>query len=150
MSDFRKYLDEQLNDEEFRKEWDASECEYSLAKSLVKARKESHMTQKELAEKTGINQADISKIETGNANPALSTLQRLAEGMGMRRSGCGGDLFGMLPDTAYWPGNHEPALEGGGTYDHRGIDCGTSLMYRLWYISDVPPKMGDNLWNTVK
>ena len=41
------------------------------------------MTQKELAEKTGINQADISKIETGNANPALSTLQRLAEGMGM-------------------------------------------------------------------
>lgn len=83
MSDFRKYLDEQLNDEEFRKEWDASECEYSLAKSLVKARKESHMTQKELAEKTGINQADISKIETGNANPALSTLQRLAEGMGM-------------------------------------------------------------------
>ena len=51
MSDFRKYLDEQLNDEEFRKEWDASECEYSLAKSLVKARKESHMTHKELAEK---------------------------------------------------------------------------------------------------
>ena len=83
MSDFRKYLDEQLKDEEFRKEWDASECEYSLAKSLVKARKESHMTQKELAEKTRINQADISKIETGNANPALSTLQRLAEGMGM-------------------------------------------------------------------
>ena len=38
---------------------------------------------KELSEKTGINQADISKIETGNANPALSTLQRLAEGMGM-------------------------------------------------------------------
>ena len=38
---------------------------------------------KELAEITGINQADISKIETGNANPAVSTLRRLAEGMGM-------------------------------------------------------------------
>ena len=42
------------------------------------------MTQNELAEKTGINQADISKIENGNANPALSTLKRLAGGMGMR------------------------------------------------------------------
>lgn len=39
------------------------------------------MTQKELAEKTGIDQSDISKIETGNANPASSTLKRLAEGM---------------------------------------------------------------------
>lgn len=41
------------------------------------------MAQKELAEKTGIDQSDISKIETGNANPALSTLKRLAEGMDM-------------------------------------------------------------------
>lgn len=83
MSDFRKYLDEQLKDSEFKKEWEDSECEYDLVKSLVAARKECRMTQKELAEKTGINQADISKIETGNANPALSTLKRLAEGMDM-------------------------------------------------------------------
>lgn len=83
MSDFKKYLNEQLRDEEFRKEWEDSESEYSLARTLVAARKNCHMTQKELAEKTGINQADISKIETGNANPALSTLKRLAEGMNM-------------------------------------------------------------------
>lgn len=83
MSDFRKYLDEQLKDEEFKKEWEDSECEYNLVKSLISARKQCHMTQKDLAEKTGINQADISKIETGNANPALSTLKRLAEGMDM-------------------------------------------------------------------
>lgn len=84
MSDFRDYLNEQLKDAEFRQEWEASEVEYLLARSLAAARKECHLTQKELAEKTGINQADISKIETGNANPALSTLRRLAEGMGMR------------------------------------------------------------------
>ena len=83
MSDFRNYLDEQLKDEKFKKEWEDSEFEYNFVRSLVAARKECHMTQKELAEKTGINQADISKIETGNANPALSTLKRLAEGMGM-------------------------------------------------------------------
>lgn len=83
MSDFREFLNEQLKDDEFKKEWDNSEFEYDLIRSLVAARKECHMTQKELAEKTGINQADISKIETGNANPALSTLKRLADGMDM-------------------------------------------------------------------
>ncbi|MCI8673466.1 MAG: helix-turn-helix transcriptional regulator [Lachnospiraceae bacterium] len=41
------------------------------------------MTQKQLAEKAGIYQADISKIERGIANPSLNTLKRLAEGMDM-------------------------------------------------------------------
>lgn len=51
--------------------------------TIAAARKSRHVTQKELAEATGIDQSDISKIETGNANPALSTLIRLAEGMDM-------------------------------------------------------------------
>ena len=41
------------------------------------------MTQKELAERTGIDQADISKLENGNGNPTLGLLKRLAEGMDM-------------------------------------------------------------------
>ena len=41
------------------------------------------MTQKELSERTGISQADISKIENGTRNPSLNLLKRLAEGMGM-------------------------------------------------------------------
>ena len=42
------------------------------------------MTQKELAEKTGITQADISRIENGTRNPSLDMIKRLAKGMGMR------------------------------------------------------------------
>ena len=41
-------------------------------------------TQKQLSEQTGIYQADISKIERGLANPSLSTLKRLADGMGLK------------------------------------------------------------------
>lgn len=54
-----------------------------LADNLTKARDIAGITQKELAERTGIYQADISKIERGIANPSLSTLKRLADGMGM-------------------------------------------------------------------
>ncbi|MDE8723873.1 helix-turn-helix transcriptional regulator, partial [Faecalibacterium prausnitzii] len=38
---------------------------------------------KQLSERTGIAQADSSKLERGNANPSLRTLQRRAAGMGM-------------------------------------------------------------------
>ena len=83
MSDFERYLDEQLSNSEFRREWDNLEPEFNTIQALIDARKRCNMTQKELSERTGIAQSDISKIETGNANPALSTLKRLAEGMDM-------------------------------------------------------------------
>ena len=83
MSDFRDYLNEQLKNPEFKKEWDDLEPEYNTIQAIIDARKKCNMTQKELAEKTGIDQSDISKIERGNANPSLSTLKRLAEGMDM-------------------------------------------------------------------
>ena len=41
------------------------------------------MTQKELAEKTGIAQTEISRLENGTRNPSIKLLQRLADGMDM-------------------------------------------------------------------
>ena len=55
-----------------------------IIQALIKARRASGMTQKELSRLTGIAQGDISKLEKGNANPSLRTLIRLAEGMGMQ------------------------------------------------------------------
>lgn len=55
-----------------------------IIQALIAARRASGMTQKELSEHTGIAQADISKLEKGNANPSLRTLKRLAEGLGMK------------------------------------------------------------------
>lgn len=56
----------------------------ALAENLIKARDIVGMTQKQLSVSTGIYQADISKIERGLANPSLSTLKRLADGMGLK------------------------------------------------------------------
>lgn len=81
---FRESLNEQLKNPEFKKEWDALEPEYQIIKAMLDTRNEKSMTQKQLSEITGIPQADISRLENGNANPSLKTLQRLAEGMGMK------------------------------------------------------------------
>ena len=83
MKTFNDMLEKQLKDEKFRKEYEAIQPEMDIIKALVDARNSLNLTQKELAERTGINQADISKIENGTRNPSLNLLKRLADGMGM-------------------------------------------------------------------
>ena len=56
----------------------------SVGEKLTSARGLVGMNQIALAEKTGIYQADISKIERGLSNPSLLTLKRLADGLGMK------------------------------------------------------------------
>ena len=71
-----------MKNPEFKREYEALQPEYEIIKALIQARNDSGLTQKQLSERTGITQADISKLENGNANPSLRTLQRLAAGMG--------------------------------------------------------------------
>ena len=57
--------------------------ELDVIRAVVEARISQNLTQKELAARTGIDQADISKLENGTRNPSLNLLKRLADGMGM-------------------------------------------------------------------
>ena len=84
MTKFNDFLKEQLNDSSLRAEYEALEPEFTIIQAMIDARKSAGLTQKQLSEKTGIAQADISKLENGNANPSLRTLRRLANGLGMR------------------------------------------------------------------
>ncbi|MDY4692079.1 MAG: helix-turn-helix transcriptional regulator [Blautia sp.] len=52
--------------------------------SMIDARNREGLTQKELSDRTGITQADISRIENGTRNPSLGMVKRLANGLGMR------------------------------------------------------------------
>ena len=83
MRTFDDMLSNQLKDENFRKEYEAIQPEMDVIRAIVDARTSQNMTQKELAERTGINQADISKLENGTRNPSVNLLKRLADGMGM-------------------------------------------------------------------
>lgn len=79
---FRETLNNQLKEPEFKAEWDALEPEYQIIKAMLAGRKAKNITQKELAEITGITQGDISRLENGSANPSLRTIKRLANGLG--------------------------------------------------------------------
>lgn len=83
MTKFNDFLNEQLQDPELKAEYDALEPEFEIIRAMIDARKKSGLTQKDLSEKTGIAQGDISKLENGNANPSINTLKRLAKAMDM-------------------------------------------------------------------
>lgn len=84
MRNFNDIKAELLRDEEVKTEYEALEPEFQVIKAIIEARKSQNLTQQDLAEKTGIDRTDISKLENGNANPSLRTLKRLAAGLGMK------------------------------------------------------------------
>ena len=84
MRKFEELLAEHLANEKVEKEYTELEVEYSITAEILRARRKSKMTQMELSEKSGIDRADISKIETGRSNPTVKQLQKLALGMGMK------------------------------------------------------------------
>lgn len=83
MKTLNEFMTEQLKDPEFREEYDKIQPELDVIRALVEARISQNLTQKELAARTGIDQADISKLENGTRNPSLNLLKQLADGMGM-------------------------------------------------------------------
>lgn len=83
MSSYSEYKQKLLENLEVKAEYDALEPEYDIIKAMFQIRKKQKITQKELSARTGITQADISRIENGMRNPCLEMIKRLAKGMGL-------------------------------------------------------------------
>lgn len=84
MNSYQDFKKQMLQNPEVKAEYDALEPEYDIIQAMIDARKSQNLTQKELSERTGITQADISRIERGLRNPSLEMVKRLAHGMGMQ------------------------------------------------------------------
>ena len=83
MKTFEDYKKQQMQDPELVREYEEIQPEMDVIRAIVNARTSQNLTQNELAKRTGINQADISKLENGTRKPSVNLLKRLAEGMGM-------------------------------------------------------------------
>ena len=56
----------------------------ALGAEVASARRASGLTQVDLAERSGVDQAEISRVERGASNPTATTLVRLSSALGRR------------------------------------------------------------------
>lgn len=82
MSDLNNFFQEQMKDEEFKKEFETLSPKYELIREIIKERTAQNLTQKEFAEKIGVKQSNISRLESGNYNPSFDFLLKVAKGLG--------------------------------------------------------------------
>ena len=74
---------ESMRDPDFKREYDALEEEFTLAKEIIELRIKRKLTQKQLAQQMGTSQPAIARIESGSyKNVSLSFLRRLGKALG--------------------------------------------------------------------
>lgn len=78
-----EYKEKKFKDPNYVRAYQEVQPELKVIRAIVEARTAQNLTQKELAERTGIAQTEISRLENGSRNPSIKLLQRLAEGMGL-------------------------------------------------------------------
>jgi DNA-binding XRE family transcriptional regulator len=76
-----EFKKETLSDPEVRKEYDALEAEFALVEAVISARLAKKMTQAELAQKAGMKQEAIARLEGGDSNPTYATLVKVAKAL---------------------------------------------------------------------
>ena len=65
-----------------RQQSEVFEQAYAIAMQVVELRERHGLTQTQLAERCGMDQADISRIERGSTSPTARILQRIAGALG--------------------------------------------------------------------
>jgi len=66
-------------DTELKKEYDKLELEYRIISQIIDLRKKKKITQKQLAELVNTKQPSIARLESGDYNPSLDFLKKIAE-----------------------------------------------------------------------
>jgi len=82
MRNWKDVKNELLQNSEVKAEYDRLEPEFRLASILIAARTKAGLSQEQLAQRMGMKQAGVARIESGRYNPSMKTLQRYAEATG--------------------------------------------------------------------
>jgi len=75
---------ERLEDPEYAKLYGEEDAKIDFAITLTQARRSLNLTQRSLADKLGISQPYVAKLEGGEANPTLGTIGRLLATINLR------------------------------------------------------------------
>jgi DNA-binding XRE family transcriptional regulator len=81
---YEDLLNRQLKNPQFRKEYEAHQGEFTLAKEIIALRIKNRLTQRQLAQQIGTSQPAIARLESGSYhNISLSFLRRIANALGV-------------------------------------------------------------------
>ena len=72
---------ELLSDPEVKRLYDEMESEYQVISAVIGKRIERKMSQKDLADRVGTKQSAISRLESGNSNPSIQFLDKVAKAL---------------------------------------------------------------------
>lgn len=82
LSSYSEEFEKKLQtDPAFRELWEAGETRRRIVSAIISARIRKKLTQKELAEKAGVKQPSLARLESGRVMPSLLMLDRLAKAM---------------------------------------------------------------------
>ncbi len=108
MTSFKQFLEEELLDPEFAEHYDEVSKEMDFALALALRRKKLGLTQQELADRIGIKQPMLARIEGGQM-PNAATLQRLAKGLKVGLMFTGDGVM-LLPMAGSKPGGSQTMI----------------------------------------
>ncbi|HET7484237.1 MAG TPA: helix-turn-helix transcriptional regulator [Solirubrobacterales bacterium] len=76
-------LAEDLRDPAFRAEWERTAVARWLAVEVAHYRAQHKLSQRQLANRLGVHQSDVARMEIGEHNPSVERLIRVASGLGI-------------------------------------------------------------------
>jgi transcriptional regulator with XRE-family HTH domain len=76
-------LQEELQDPEFRAEWERTALAHAVALAIVRYRGDHGLSQRDLAERLGMKQPQVARLELGEVNPSMETLMRVSAQLGI-------------------------------------------------------------------
>lgn len=86
LNELRKHQDivaEDLEDPAYRAKWERTRFAHEVAMKVIRYRVEHNLTQTELAHRLGMRQSHLARLEAGDHEPSLTTLQRIARVLGV-------------------------------------------------------------------
>lgn len=79
----REVVAEHMRDPEYRAEWERTQFAHEVAMKVLSYRVEHGLSQRALAQRLGMKQPAIARLEAGDVTPSIDTLLRLSRGLGI-------------------------------------------------------------------
>lgn len=84
MKNWQIFKQELLKNPAIKQDYDKLAPEYKLASELLRARLNKKLTQTDLAKKAGVSQVIIARLESGQTNPTIETVNKVSRVLGKR------------------------------------------------------------------